>query len=134
MRKKLSCVLLIDDSYPGNRYHEYILKDLDVTESVHYVDNGLKALEYFKNESKPRPELVFLDICMPLMDGWEFIAAYGELDQQLKAKTIVMLSTSDNSQDIQRAKQIPDLADYRVKYLTDEVITEIIEKHFPQEN
>src|SRR5690348_8827412 len=110
MATKLNCVLLVDDSRPGNRYHQIILNDLGVTESVQFAENGLQAIEYLKNENQPLPELIFLDINMPLMDGWEFLNAYKELDECRKAKAIVMLSTSEDIKDMERARQIPLLA------------------------
>jgi CheY-like chemotaxis protein len=134
MRKKLNCVLLIDDSRPGNRYHEIILNELNVTENVHVAENGLQALEYFKNDTQNPPELVFLDINMPLMDGWQFLEAYKKIDDTRKAKTIVMLSTSEHPKDMERAKQIPFLADYKVKSLTEEMVYEILDTHFASGN
>jgi CheY-like chemotaxis protein len=65
------------------------------------------------------------------MNGWEFIEEYKKLDKELQSKAvIVMLTTSDNPDDVAKAKTQEALADFRTKPLTKQMLDEIILKYF----
>lgn len=131
MRKKLNCILLIDDNDADNHYHQIIIEQMNITESVQIAENGLEALAFLKKENQVAPELIFLDINMPKMNGWEFLDEYKNLDAQQKAEiVIVMLTTSANPDDIKRAETIAEVNGFKVKPLTEEMLNEILEKHF----
>ncbi|AGA77359.1 response regulator [Echinicola vietnamensis] len=134
MNKKIKCVLLVDDDEPTNFINEIILKRTGLVEKIVPVQSGMAALEYINKaggSDYPRPELIFLDINMPGISGWDFLEEYKKLPQHLKAKNvIVMLTTSLNPDDDAKAKTYQEISEYRSKPLTYEKITEIIEKHF----
>jgi len=130
LKQKLSCILLVDDDYDDNLYHKIIIKKMEITESIDEVNNGLEALEYITAREIP-PELIFLDINMPKMNGWEFLEQYKDLDASQKAKTVIMmLSTSANPDEIQKAKEIEEVSGFQTKPLTPETMTEILQEHF----
>jgi len=130
LKQKLSCILLVDDDYDDNLYHKIIIKKMEITESIDEVNNGLEALEYITAREIP-PELIFLDINMPKMNGWEFLEQYKDLDASQKAKTVIMmLSTSANPDEIQKAKEIEEVSGFQTKPLTPESMTEILQEHF----
>ena len=130
LKQKLSCILLVDDDYDDNLYHKIIIKKMEITESIDEVNNGLEALEYITAREIP-PELIFLDINMPKMNGWEFLERYKDLDASQKAKTVIMmLSTSANPDEIQKAKEIEEVSGFQTKPLTPESMTEILQEHF----
>ena len=130
LKQKLSCILLVDDDYDDNLYHKIIIKKMEITESIDEVNNGLEALEYITARMSP-PELIFLDINMPKMNGWEFLERYKDLDANQKAKTVIMmLSTSANPDEIKRAKEIEEVSGFQTKPLTPESMTEILREHF----
>jgi|ERR1043166_2888849 CheY-like chemotaxis protein len=132
MKKKLKCILLVDDNNDDNFFHKIIIKKADVAESIQVAENGLEALEFLKKEGQIIPELIFLDINMPKMNGWEFLEEYGKLDPKCKARiTIMMLTTSANPDDIEKARHIQDVTGFRTKPLTEEMLSEIINEHFP---
>jgi len=134
MKKKLNCILLIDDDYPTNLYHKTIIEDADCTDKVIVKTNAIEALEYFKspfNEANPRPNLVFLDINMPKMTGWEFLEEYKELSEEQQAENvIVMLSTSSYPGDLKRANDNPLIKEYRSKPLSENMLYELIGKYW----
>ncbi len=73
---KLKRVLLIDDCKATNYIHRLVIEKYGCAEAVVEVNNGREALEYLTTEvdgSYPKPELVFLDINMPVMNGWQFL-------------------------------------------------------------
>ncbi len=69
MRKKLNCILLVDDDPDDNYYHQIIINEMSVVNQIDTVGNGIEALEYLKKENQIPPDLIFLDINMPKMNG-----------------------------------------------------------------
>jgi CheY-like chemotaxis protein len=131
MKKKLSCILLVDDNYEDNFFHQIIINKMDITNSVQIAQDGLEALEFLKKEGQVIPELIFLDINMPKMNGWEFLEEYHKLDPKYKARiTIMMLTTSANPDDVDKAKQIEDVTGFKTKPLTEEMLNGIIDEYF----
>src|SRR3954469_11512522 len=133
MKRKLNCILLVDDDPDDNIYHQIILKKMEIVDNIDTVANGLEALAYLKKENQLPPELIFLDINMPRMNGWEFLEQYKDLEVKQKAKVVIMiLTTSANPDDLKRAKQIQDVTGFSTKPLSTEMLTEILEKYFPE--
>lgn len=131
MRKKLECVLLVDDDEDDNFFHQIVLERMDIANVIAIAQNGIEALEYLKKENQIIPELIFLDINMPKMNGWEFLEQYKDLDPNQKAKiTIVMLTTSANPDDLKRAREMEDVTGYKTKPLSKEMLTEILNSYF----
>ena len=129
--KKISCILLVDDDEPTNFIHQMAIEEADCCSTLNTVTNGLEALDYFKDSDNTTPEVVFLDINMPRMNGWQFLDEYKKLDEEKKARiVIVMLTTSLNPADLKRAKEIKEISDFRNKPLTVGMLEEIIEHHF----
>ena len=134
MKPQLDLILVIDDDDPTNFITEMILEKSGYTRNVKIAQSGKEALEYLKvanGHIGVQPDLIFLDINMPGMNGWEFIEEYKKLDQELKNKiTIVMLTTSDNPDDQMLAKTHDAISDFRVKPLTKHMLEDIMTKHF----
>ncbi|MEO5571554.1 MAG: response regulator [Bacteroidia bacterium] len=131
MKKKLDCILLIDDDYEDNMFHKIIINEMDMCHRIDTVENGIEAITYLKKENQKPPELIFLDINMPKMNGWEFLEQYKHLDATQKSKIVIMiLTTSANPDDIKKAKEIQDLIGFETKPLSKEVLTEILNRHF----
>ena len=131
MKKKLNCVLLIDDNQADNNYHRIIIEGMNITNNIQFALDGFEALEYLNKENQEPPELIFLDINMPKMNGWEFLEKYKDLDAKHKAKTtIVMLTTSLNPADKEKADKIAEVNGFTSKPLSEEYLKEILEKYF----
>lgn len=132
MAKRLNCILLIDDNEDDNFFHEIILRETDVANNIQVAENGQQALQILQQQST-MPELIFLDINMPRMNGWEFLEKYKLLDATQKAKTIiVMLTTSLNPADKDKAATIPEIAAFEHKPLTEEMVTKFIQQFFSE--
>ena len=79
-----------------------------------------------------KPGIIFLDINMPGMNGWEFMDAYHQLSESQKAPIVViMLTTSLNADDRERALQDKDIATFYHKPLRSEIVMELVNKYFP---
>ena len=136
MTKKLNCILLIDDDGPTNFIHERLIRIADCAEKIVTRQSGMEALEYLRSQEDgedPKPDLVFLDINMPRMNGWEFLLEYGKLEEAQKAKAIVvMLTTSLNPDDEERALEIKDVKGFYRKPLIMETLNKILSDYFPE--
>lgn len=133
MNTKLKCIMLIDDDADDNYFHKIVIDEMNVTEHVEIALDGLEALNYLKKDNQTPPDLIFLDINMPKMNGWEFLEEHNKLSQEQKANIIVvMLTTSSNPEDKKRAEQYADATAFKSKPLTKEMLTEIIERYFPK--
>ncbi|MCD9020125.1 response regulator [Parachryseolinea silvisoli] len=130
--KKLRCIMLIDDNPDDNFFHQRVIKKADAAEVVIAENSGMGALEYLKlkkDHPQEHPDLIFLDINMPGMNGWEFLEEYEKLDKDLQSRVIiVMLTTSENPDDRMKAMNI--VPEFRTKPLTKEMLEEIINKYF----
>lgn len=91
--------------------------------------DGEQAIMWIKTRlnSALLPDVIFLDINMPNMDGWEFMKEFAEIKSQLGKKiTIYMLSSSIDLNDIYRAKNILDVEDYIFKPVNGHQLIEIL--------
>ncbi len=137
MKQKLKSILLIDDDQATNFLHQIIIKKADCTENLHIEYNGEAALNYLNTKkpdgSYPSPDLIFLDINMPRMNGWAFLEEYQKFNMgQLGTAVIVMLTTSLNPDDQERSKKFYSISEFRSKPMTQEMIMEVIRTYFPQ--
>lgn len=136
--KKINCILLIDDNPADNEYHKIIIHEANVCNHIQVAIDGPKALDYIiksgevnQFEAFPKPDLIYLDINMPGMNGFEFVEEYHKLDERLKAKVvIIMLTTSLNPDDKIRATNYKELKEFSNKPLTVEILHETLEKYF----
>lgn len=133
-RHIISC--LIDDDF----IHQFgmkrmIQKYLPLVGVIEF-SNGLDAINYLKmpHEYDEIPELIFLDINMPVMNGWEFMEEFVKIRSAIQKKIeIYILSSSTDSHDIQRAKSNPEITGYIVKPLNAESLQNIFLYHQKQE-
>ena len=137
MSRKLNCILLVDDDEGTNVLNRMVIEELQCAEYIKTAYNGLEALDFLRSTTDgkhPQPELILLDINMPEMDGWEFLDEYYKLNtDQLGHVVVVMLTTSLNPEDEEKANAIPNIAGFLTKPLTEPVLKDIIEHYFPKE-
>ncbi len=136
MKKKLNCILLIDDDLPTNFINERVIRKMCCSEYIKAVQGGFEALDYLKSsdiENNPPPDLIFLDINMPGMNGWEFLEEYVKLETHQKSKAvIVMLTTSLNPDEKDKADKISQISGFLNKPLYAEGVKTILQENFPE--
>ncbi len=131
-RENLPTVALIDDD---EIFQFTALKSLQATHAASAILqflNGDAALKYLvekANEKELLPDIIFLDINMPLTDGWMFIEEFRKIKGQLpKRITIYMASSSIDQRDIQKAKAIDEVEDYVFKPISIEKFTTLLNR------
>src|SRR4051794_16614637 len=96
---KFKHVLLVDDDYVSNFIADHLLTKLDICDNVSFCRNGDEALKFLKDNPDDFPELIFLDINMPVMDGFEFIETFRELHLDDNNTRIIIYTSSFSQSD-----------------------------------
>jgi CheY-like chemotaxis protein len=127
-KKKFKSVMLIDDNEIDNLINQKMLEASNIAETI-FMHTGAKgALEFLKNIEKIAvglPEIIFLDIDMPLMDGFQFLDEFDKLSDKIKNNiSIIMLTSSINPQDLSKARK----SHYVKKYINKPLTQESLEK------
>lgn len=137
--RKISSILLIDDNIHDNYFHELAIKKTDDSLIINSATSGEKAIEYLENSKKdpdnyPVPDLIFLDINMPGMNGFEFLekAREKKIFDSSNPHIFVMLTSSLNPNDERMAKEqfANEIKEFKNKPLTANMLKEILEKYF----
>src|SRR5688572_22036260 len=118
-------ILLVDDEHIFNFISSKILQGMGVTDNIHVALNGDEALNllnsYFSG-TQTVPRIIFLDLNMPIMDGFSFIEAFHRLAFAQKEKIVIAIVTSSQDpSDIHRAKEL-GIEHYLTKPLTEEAV------------
>ena len=126
-------VLLVDDDQTTNFLNKLLLTRLGVAEQVLTAANGEEALRLLVQQgdgAATYPQLILLDMNMPVLNGLAFLEAYAQLPLAVRhAIVIVMLTTSLHTVDMARAQQLP-IAGFLSKPLTAEKVADLLRAHF----
>jgi CheY-like chemotaxis protein len=121
---KLDTILLIDDDYTTNYLHKKIISKSEIDSSIEVANNGREGIDklWALNETindENSLVLIFLDLNMPIMDGWGFLEIFEEIKSLLNFNTnLFILSSSINPDDETRARNNCHVLDYFPKTLT----------------
>lgn len=120
--------ILVDDDEVVLFLHRMLLERSNLPSPSGIFHNGKEALDFISNEPPRRtPCVVFLDINMPVMNGWEFLEAVQKEGFRDKI-FVVMVTSSINSQDVHTASKYPQVIDYIEKPLRREFFPVLREK------
>ncbi len=125
---KYQSVMIVDDCEIDNYINEIIIKKAGFAENVYKHSGALGSLEFLKNIAMLNytdldllPSVLFLDINMPVLDGFQFLDELNNFPTQLNRKIkIVILSSSANPSDIKKASQYKQVVKFLHKPLTKE--------------
>lgn len=130
--KHLKKLILVDDDEIIVYLTKRLVKETNLVELTKVFGNGSDAINYLKenrNNTHLLPEIIFLDLFMPIMDGWQFLEEYALLKPKIDTQIIIYIITSSVSpEDIIRAKNIKEVTDYIIKPITKENFIAILEK------
>lgn len=128
---RIQSLTLIDDDDIFVYLTKKIIQQTKLVEMIHVFENGLEALNFLKenkNDHIKLPEIIFLDINMPIMNGWQFLREFSKLKPKINRKiTIYVCSSSIAPDDMIKAKSISEVTDYIIKPVTKAKFINIIE-------
>ncbi|MEF3079322.1 response regulator [Winogradskyella poriferorum] len=135
MRNDVLNICIVDDDNIYQFAMGRILKSMeDVPKQIITFSDGEEAIEYFEkqiNTQSSLPDVLLLDINMPIMDGFQFLEAYNKLKSKIKQRiAIYMISSSVDPVDIETANKFDCIIDYVTKPLKSAVLKDIIKKHY----
>ena len=126
---KVDLVMLVDDNDTDNFISKRIIEITKFSGRVEVKSSGKSALEYLKeNQNSPEeiPNLIFLDINMPIVDGFVFLYEFEKFTELVKSKCkVIILSSSDNKRDIDKIVNNDHVIKFITKPLTEISLEEI---------
>jgi CheY-like chemotaxis protein len=130
--KRLNCILIIDDDKISNYITENVIRGIGAAIKITSVTDGKKGLDFIKYQCAGEdnyycPDLILLDINMPFMDGKEFLKNLVKVNNNAE---VVVLSTLEISEKDKTEMSGLNVIDFKVKPLTAEKLTAILEEHF----
>lgn len=125
--RKCQAVMLIDDNTIDTFINKKLIESTGFAGTIQSFNDAREALEFLNSSPEHQwPELIFLDIMMPEMDGFQFLSAFEELPNGQKDKIkIILLSTSESFKDLNRANSNPLVRKFLNKPLTADVLRAI---------
>ena len=135
MSANLNHIVLVDDNETTSFLNNRLLGRLAVAERVSTFARADEAFEQLWGDNAggsaaPAPDLVFVDLKMPGVSGFEFLELYNALPEPVQAQTVMaVLTTSMHGADTARVAQYPNV-EYLTKPLTEEKMRKLLEKRF----
>jgi len=128
--KTISNMTLIDDDEVFVFLTKKAIERTHLVELIRVFSNGLDAIDFLREHRDnvdALPEIILLDLSMPIMDGWQFLDQFSKLAPKIDKKIIIYLcSSSISPNDIQLAKKNSLVTDYVIKPITKEKLIELI--------
>ena len=122
---RIDTLMVVDDNPVDQILYKRIIKRSGVVQNVIDFSLAEDALTYLQNNRDAMPDVILLDINMPRMDGFEFLEAAQEIFGAEFSVVVVMLTTSLDPRDQERAKTYDVVKDYMDKPLTVERVQQL---------
>ncbi|MFZ9943264.1 MAG: response regulator [Bacteroidia bacterium] len=120
---KFKEVHIVDDNNVDTYISQHLIEELGLASRVSISTNGAEALSYLQSLGENQPEIILLDVRMPIMGGFEFLELYSAFVDHMPHKpTIYMLTSSSDPFDVDKAKSFPMVKKYFSKPLSPEIL------------
>lgn len=119
----LDIILCVDDDPITLMLCKKVIIKANFSNTILTAKNGEDALQYFDSiiaqKEKKLPQLIFLDLNMPVMDGWEFLDNFNTKKySEVNSTRIIILSSTIDPEDLQKSKKYPMVIDFLSKPIT----------------
>lgn len=124
-------VMLVDDDKINNFINLKLIRKIGLSEDIVVANNGKEAIDFFNEkviEQTDLPDLILLDLNMPVMDGFEFLDEFEKSHYQNHKPLIIVLTTSNNANDLEKVQGSKLAAGYINKPLTEENLINFLNK------
>lgn len=132
--KDLNCILLVDDDEFTNYVNQKIIEKAQIKTHVQLTTSAEEALDYLRERGHapaPQPGIIFLDLNMPGMNGFEFLQEYDQFHDEQKAHIIVVvLTSSDHPHEMEKIKKNKDVVAFWTKPLRPQAVADLVDSHF----
>ena len=133
-KKPLSNIIFVDDDPTSNYIHNLVIKKLEIKVNTYFFLNVDDALNFLLNrelqENDIANDIIFIDINMPVKDGWDFIQEFEDnIAENEQKKIIIMMSSVINKNDADRIKNHKMIDDFMLKPFSEEMLENIFDKH-----
>lgn len=115
---KYNLVFLIDDSESDINILELVLNYNNFSKKILKFSSAIEALSYLESPSSGIPDLIFLDLNMPVMNGFGFLDEVKKIPHLEEPLNVILLTSSDNIQDMEKAKHYLNIKKYLIKPIT----------------
>lgn len=127
--KTIDLVMLVDDNETDNFISKRIIEITKFARRVEVKNSGKSALDYLKENqasAEDLPNIIFLDINMPIVDGFVFLYEFEKFSEVVRSKCkVIILSSSDNKRDIDKIVNNNHVIKFITKPLTEVALDEI---------
>lgn len=128
-------ILCVDDDSITLMLCKKVIAKAEFSSEIDTCSNGEEALKYFENLKKEKelnttivePQIIFLDLNMPIMNGWEFLDIFSKSQfySTFSEIKVIVLSSTIDPRDIEKAKQYPMVLNFLSKPITIEILQTI---------
>ncbi len=127
----LDTILFIDDDPITLMLCKMVITKASFSKEIATAKNGEEALRYFDMlkqinsgpELKKQPQLIFLDLNMPVMGGWEFLESFSTADySDYNSIKVIILSSTIDPEDLEKSKKYPMIIDFLSKPISKEML------------
>lgn len=133
---KIPSIMIVDDNDGDRLLAQLAIEDSGITDKIFFAEDGRAALDFLLDYDKNKnqegeafpPTAILLDINMPRMNGFEFLEEYDLLkkDPRYQCAVIMMLTSSENRQDIERSEKFSSVKSWVPKPISEEMLIELL--------
>ena len=124
-------ICLIDDDDLFHFITQKVIERTGFVKNIRVFYNGREAIRFIESVRTMKeelPDVILLDLAMPVMDGWEFLEEFSSLKPKLGKKIIIyIVSSSNDPADIIKAKSISEVTDFIIKPVTEAKFVDMIQ-------